>query len=77
MPSVKVRYIVEDVDEAVRFYTERLGFSVDFQPGPGLAILVRGGLSLLCSAPIGPGGAAPADARRAGARTRRLEPDPA
>jgi len=57
---VSVRYIVDDVDAAVAFYSEHLGFSVDAQPAPGFAIVSRGSLRLLLSAPVGPGGAAQA-----------------
>ena len=53
---VSVRYIVDDVDAAVGFYTEQLGF--DARPGPGFAALVRSELRLLVNAPGGPGGAA-------------------
>jgi catechol 2,3-dioxygenase-like lactoylglutathione lyase family enzyme len=53
---VSVRYIVDDVDAAVAFYSERLGFSVDMRPGPGFAALSRGSLRLLLNQP-GAGGA--------------------
>ena len=58
MATVSVRYIVDDVEAAVAFYTDRLGFGVEMQPGPGFARLARGDLRLLLSAPSGPGGAA-------------------
>ncbi len=58
MATVSVRYIVDDVEAAILFYTERLGFDVDLHPGPGFASLVRGDLRLLLNAPSGPGGAA-------------------
>ncbi|MEX2239005.1 MAG: VOC family protein [Dehalococcoidia bacterium] len=54
--TVKVRYIVKNVDEAIPFYTERLGFAVDMHPGPGFAALSRGDLQLLLNQP-GAGGA--------------------
>ncbi len=57
MSSVSVRYIVSDVEEAVRFYRDLLGFSVDLHPGPGFASLSRGELRLLLSKPGGGGGA--------------------
>jgi catechol 2,3-dioxygenase-like lactoylglutathione lyase family enzyme len=57
MSEVSVRYIVDDVDAAVAFYRDRLGFEVRMQPGPGFAMLVRGGLRLLLNAPGGGGGA--------------------
>jgi catechol 2,3-dioxygenase-like lactoylglutathione lyase family enzyme len=58
MASVSVRYIVHDVDAAIAFYTERLGFDVDQHPAPGFAILSRRDLRLLLNAPGGGGGAA-------------------
>ncbi len=53
---VSVRYIVADVDAAISFYTERLGFKVDMHPAPGFAALSRGDLRLLLNRP-GAGGA--------------------
>jgi catechol 2,3-dioxygenase-like lactoylglutathione lyase family enzyme len=53
---VSVRYIVADVDAAIAFYTERLGFHLDLHPAPGFARLSRGGLHLLLNGP-GAGGA--------------------
>jgi len=55
MSMVSVRYIVTDVDAAVEFYTELLGFEVRMRPAPGFAALERGGLRLLLNAP-GAGG---------------------
>lgn len=49
MPSV--RYIVHDVNTAVAFYTEALGFSLRQQFGPAMAILERGGLTLWLAGP--------------------------
>jgi catechol 2,3-dioxygenase-like lactoylglutathione lyase family enzyme len=57
MSEVSVRYIVDDVDAAVAFYRDRLGFEVRMQPGPGFVMLARGGLRLLLNAPGGGGGA--------------------
>ncbi len=56
MANVSVRYIVTDVDTAVAFYTELLGFQVDMQPAPGFAQVSRGALQLLLNRP-GAGGA--------------------
>src|SRR5918993_5324165 len=55
MATVSVRYIVDDVEEAIAFYTEHLGFGVEFNP-PGFAVLSRGELRLLLNEP-GAGGA--------------------
>ena len=51
-----VRYIVNDVDEAIGFYTEMLGFQLVMHPAPEFAILARGNLQLLLSRPSGRGG---------------------
>ncbi len=57
MPTVSVRYIVHDVDAAIAFYCGRLGFSEDMHPAPSFAMLSRGDLRLVLSAPGGgPGG---------------------
>ncbi|MGV0606870.1 VOC family protein [Mycolicibacterium sp. XJ1904] len=57
MSTVSVRYIVDDVDSAVQFYTNHLRFDVDFRPGPGFAMLHRDELRLLLNSPGGGGGA--------------------
>ncbi|HET6550563.1 MAG TPA: VOC family protein [Solirubrobacter sp.] len=51
-----VRYIVADVDAAIGFYTEQLGFELVMHPAPPFAMLARGDLRLLLSAPSGQGG---------------------
>jgi catechol 2,3-dioxygenase-like lactoylglutathione lyase family enzyme len=57
MATVSVRYIVDDVDAAIEFYCGRLGFSEDMHPAPSFAMLSRGDLRLVLSAPGGgPGG---------------------
>ena len=53
---VSVHYMVYDVEEAIAFYTRRLGFGVEFNPAPGFAVLSRGDLRLLLNEP-GAGGA--------------------
>ena len=55
MPAA-VRYIVEDVDAAIAFYQDRLGFEVEMHPAPGFAALSRDDLQLFLNAP-GAGGA--------------------
>jgi catechol 2,3-dioxygenase-like lactoylglutathione lyase family enzyme len=56
MSKVTIRYIVSDVDAAIPFYTDMLGFKVDMHPAPGFASLSRGDLQLLLNRP-GAGGA--------------------
>ena len=57
MPTVSVRYIVDDVDAAIGFYTRHLGFTEVMHPAPPFAMLERGDLRLLLSSPsTAPGG---------------------
>jgi catechol 2,3-dioxygenase-like lactoylglutathione lyase family enzyme len=56
MGKISVRYIVADVDAAIPFYTELLGFQVAMHPAPGFASLSKGDLQLLLNQP-GAGGA--------------------
>jgi catechol 2,3-dioxygenase-like lactoylglutathione lyase family enzyme len=57
MPKVSVRYIVDDVDAAIDFYCHRLGFDEVMHPAPTFAMLSRGDLRLVLTAPGGgPGG---------------------
>src|SRR5207245_5344882 len=57
MATVQVRYIVHDVDAAIDFYRQYLGFRVDMHPAPAFAMLSRGDLRLVLSKPGGgPGG---------------------
>jgi catechol 2,3-dioxygenase-like lactoylglutathione lyase family enzyme len=56
MATVSVRYIVDDVDAAISFYCEHLGFTEVMHPAPTFAMLARGDLRLTLSAPGGPGG---------------------
>lgn len=59
MPSVSLRYIVDDVDRAIRFYVDHLGFTEVMHPAPAFAMLARGDLRLALSQPGGgPGGGA-------------------
>ena len=51
-----VRYIVDDVEAAVAFYTNKLQFHVTAQSGPDFAMLSRDNLQLVLSPPKGPGG---------------------
>jgi catechol 2,3-dioxygenase-like lactoylglutathione lyase family enzyme len=57
MSEISVRYIVDDVDAAVDFYTSQFEFEVAMRPGPGFAMLRRGELRLLLNSPGGGGGA--------------------
>ena len=56
MAKVQVRYIVNNVDEAITFYTGHLGFKLDMHPAPPFAMLSRNDLRLVLSAPNPSGG---------------------
>lgn len=56
MQTAMIRYLVDDVDAAMGFYRDRLGFEVEMHPAPGFAMLSRGDLRLALNAP-GAGGA--------------------
>jgi catechol 2,3-dioxygenase-like lactoylglutathione lyase family enzyme len=56
MPTVQVRYIVRDVDAAIEFYCRHLGFHEVMHPAPAFAMLSRGDLRLVLSAPNPSGG---------------------
>ncbi len=58
--TIGIRYIVNDVDAAVPFYRDLLGFSVDMHPGPMFAALSRDGVRLFLNKP-GFGGAGQPD----------------
>jgi catechol 2,3-dioxygenase-like lactoylglutathione lyase family enzyme len=62
-----VRYLVDDVQAAVDFYTGKLGFTLLTSAAPAFADVVRGPLRLLLSGPASSGArATPADASTAG-----------
>lgn len=56
MATVQVRYIVHDVDAAIAFYTAHFGFTLVMHPAPPFAMLSRGDLRLVLSAPNPSGG---------------------
>jgi catechol 2,3-dioxygenase-like lactoylglutathione lyase family enzyme len=51
MATVGVRYIVDDVDAAMSFYCEHLGFQEVMHPAPAFAMLSRGDLRLALNTP--------------------------
>jgi catechol 2,3-dioxygenase-like lactoylglutathione lyase family enzyme len=56
-----VRYLVDDVQAAVDFYTKHLGFTLRFSAAPAFADIVRGPLRLLVSGPASSAGRPMAD----------------
>jgi catechol 2,3-dioxygenase-like lactoylglutathione lyase family enzyme len=63
-PSVNVRYMVDDVDAAVAFYTTHLGFTPLSNAAPTFADVARGELRLLLSGARSSAGRAMPDGRR-------------
>src|SRR5437667_7295357 len=47
--TISVRYMIDDVDAAVAFYTNHLGFILDLDSAPAFASVTRGNLRLLIS----------------------------
>jgi len=65
-----VRYLVDDVPAAVRFYTAHLGFTVHTNAAPAFADVVRGPLRLLLSGPASSGARATPEGATAPGRNR-------
>ena len=63
MATVNVRYMVDDVDAAVAFYTTHLGFSLLTSAAPAFADVTRGDLRLLLSGPASSAGRPMPDGR--------------
>ena len=65
-----VRYIVDDVQAGIDFYTEHLGFTLNSSAAPAFADVVRGPLRLLLSGPASSGARATPDDASAAGRNR-------
>ena len=66
MTTVNVRYMVDDVDAAVAFYTAHLGFTLISKTAPAFADVARGDLRLLLSGPSSSAGRPMPDGRQPG-----------
>ena len=64
MTTVNVRYMVDDVEAAVAFYTAHLGFTLLSKTLPAFADVARGDLRLLLSGPASSAGRPMPDGRR-------------
>jgi catechol 2,3-dioxygenase-like lactoylglutathione lyase family enzyme len=64
MATVNVRYLVDDVDAAVAFYTTHFGFTLLSRAGTAFADVARGDLRLLLSGPTSSAGRAMPDGRQ-------------
>ena len=60
---VSVRYMVDDVDAAIDFYTSHLGFTQGLNAAPAFAEVIRGRLRLLLSGPTSSAGRPMPDGR--------------
>jgi catechol 2,3-dioxygenase-like lactoylglutathione lyase family enzyme len=67
---VHVRYIVDDVQASIDFYTEHLGFEVRTNAAPAFADVIRGNLRLLLSGPASSGARATPDHANTAGRNR-------
>ena len=63
---VHVRYMVDDVQASIDFYTEHLGFEVRTNYAPAFADVIRGNLRLLLSGPASSAGRALLDGTKPG-----------
>jgi catechol 2,3-dioxygenase-like lactoylglutathione lyase family enzyme len=66
MATVNVRYMVEDVEAAVAWYTKHLGFTLLSSQAPAFADITRGSLRLLLSGPSSSAGRPMPDGERPG-----------
>ena len=64
--TVNVRYMVDDVDEAIAFYTKVLGFELLSSAGPAFADVKRGNLRLLLAGPASSAGRPMTDGTKPG-----------
>jgi catechol 2,3-dioxygenase-like lactoylglutathione lyase family enzyme len=62
--TVNVRYMVDDVQQAIDFYTMHLGFTILTHTPPAFADVVRGNLRLLLSGPASSAGRSMSDGRQ-------------
>ena len=61
-----VRYMVDDVQAAIDFYTRHLGFTLRTSAAPAFADVTRGNLRLLLAGPASSAGRAMPDGRKPG-----------
>lgn len=63
MSTVSIRYMIDDVPAAVKFYTTHLGFTIEQDASPAFASVVRDGVRLLLSGKASSGRRALSDGR--------------
>ena len=64
MSTVSIRYMIDDVPAALKFYTTHLGFAVDMDASPAFASITRDGVRLLLSGKTSSGRRAMPDGRQ-------------
>jgi catechol 2,3-dioxygenase-like lactoylglutathione lyase family enzyme len=64
--TVNVRYMVDDVESAIAFYTAQFGFTLGSNMAPAFAEVVRGPLRILLSGPKSSAGRPMPDGRQPG-----------
>jgi catechol 2,3-dioxygenase-like lactoylglutathione lyase family enzyme len=64
LSTVNVRYMVDDIDAAIAFYTTQLGFKLITRYAPAFADVMRGDLRLLLSASTSSAGRPMPDGRQ-------------
>jgi len=62
--TVSVRYMVDNVDDAIDFYTTQLGFEPGHNASPAFAEVIRGNLRLLLAGPKSSAGRPMPDGRQ-------------
>ena len=55
---LRIRYMVDEIEPAIEFYTKYLGFETKMKNAPYFAMLSRDNVNFVLSTPYGPGGAA-------------------
>jgi catechol 2,3-dioxygenase-like lactoylglutathione lyase family enzyme len=63
---VSVRYMVDDVEESIDFYTRNFGFELRMSAAPAFADVIRGRLRLLLAGPQSSAGRPMPDGRKPG-----------
>lgn len=59
-----IRYLVKDVDSSIQFYSQALGFDLEQQFGPAMAIVSKGDLTLWLAGPMSSAAKPMADGRK-------------
>lgn len=58
MNSIRIRYMVNELEPAIEFYAKHFGFEVKMKSAPYFALITKDGVDMILSTTFGPGGAA-------------------